>query len=42
MQLANVRVRRERPNKSVLSPTATNHKYAHVPGAYPLQQRPEG
>ena len=34
MQLADVRVRGERPNDSVLPPAATNHKYAHASGAY--------
>ena len=35
MQLANVRVGRQRPNDRMLSPARSNHKYAHVPGAYP-------
>ena len=34
MQLANVRVCGERPNDRMLSPARSNHKYAHVPGAY--------
>ncbi len=38
MQLANIRVRRQRPNEGMLSPARPNHKYAHVPGAYPGNQ----
>jgi hypothetical protein len=34
MQLANVRVGRQRPDDRMLSPARSNHKYAHVPGAY--------
>jgi hypothetical protein len=34
MQLANVRVGRKRPNDRMLPPARSNHKYAHVPGAY--------
>jgi hypothetical protein len=41
MQLADLRVRRQRANNRVLSPAGPNHKYAHDPGAYPLEQRPE-
>ena len=39
MQLANVRVGRKRPNDRMLPPARSNHKYAHVPGAYPCHQR---
>jgi hypothetical protein len=34
MQLADIRVRRQRPNDRMLSPARSNHKYAHAPGAY--------
>ena len=39
MQLANVRVGRKRPNNRMLPPARPNHKYAHVPGAYPGRPR---
>jgi hypothetical protein len=39
MQLANIWVRRQRPNNRVLSPARPNHKYAHVTGAYPGSPR---
>ena len=35
MQLANVRVRGQRPDDRVFPPAPANHKYSHVPGAYP-------
>jgi hypothetical protein len=34
MQFANVRVGRQRSDDRMLSPARSNHKYAHVPGAY--------
>ena len=42
MQLANRPGRaRQRPHDRVLPPAAADHKYRTLPGAYPLQQRPE-
>ena len=41
MQLADVRVRGQRPNDRMLSTAATYHEYAHVSGAYLLNQRPD-
>ena len=38
MKLANLPVRRQRPNDRMLSSARPNHKYAHVPGAYPGSQ----
>jgi len=36
MELADGRVRGQRPDNRVFPPAATDHKYSHAPGAYLL------